>query len=64
MIGKSKRAAAGALAAMAIMFTASLFAASSANAAQSATATGTPSLAKTIIRHSCDPVVIVDRAPC
>jgi hypothetical protein len=61
MVLKSKRAAAAAAAAtIATMLTASLFAAGPASAAQSAKITVAP----VIVRHNCNPVVIVDRAPC
>jgi hypothetical protein len=61
MILKSKRATVAALSMMAIMLTVSIFAAGSASAAQSAKVIVAP---PGIARHNCEPIVILDRAPC
>jgi hypothetical protein len=61
MIGKGKRAFAAALATTAVTLTVSLFAAGSASAATQSTKVLVP---PTITRQHCDPIVIVDRAPC
>lgn len=61
MMLKGKRPAVAALATMTIMLTAGLFTAGSASAAQSTAFTVPPS---TVIHHGCNPIVILDRAPC
>ena len=64
LILKSKRAIAAALATMAIMLAGSFFAAGSASAAQGTKVTVAASLAKTVMYHNCDPIIILDRLPC